>query len=479
MKAVQRYFKSLQFRIFLLLLIFGIVPCQALRSGILYLYQVRQVEARITDIDTQVKLLSHQIIHNDYLSSAQSGEITAEIEQLGSFYNARIVLVNDDFKVVTDTYHRGEGKILLSNDVNRAYSGIDVHDYDLKERFIHLAIPMLAEDGASVYGVALILTTMDFVAQGLEYISSWLSVVIGVVYLLVILMGLFLSRRMVHPLVDLERSIRDVQSGFRQDFHEINDYSETAGVSRAFGTLLKQMQSMDESRQEFVSNVSHELKTPLTSMKVLADSLAGAEGLPVEMYQEFMTDIVGQIDRENQIINDLLSLVRTDSGTGQELNIEKQNINDMLAALMKELTPIAEKQHVDLVLETFRPVTADVDSIKMSMALSNLIENAIKYNNSGGYVRVTLNADHQYYYVNVIDNGIGIPKEAQDRIFERFYRVDKSHSRAIGGTGLGLSITKNIIVLHRGEIKVHSVEGEGTTFAVKVPLTYARTGAVS
>ncbi len=474
MRTVTRYLKSLQFRIFLVLLIVGIIPCQALRAGVLYLYQLRSVEARITDIDTQVKLLSNQIIHNDYLSSAQSGEITAEIEQLGSFYNARIVLVNNEFRVVTDTYHRGEGKILLSDDVNRAYSGSDVHEYDLKERYIHLAIPMLTEDGASVYGVALILSSMDFVAQGLEYISNWLFVVIALAYILVFLLGLFLSKRMVRPLVDLEHSIRDVQAGFRQEFHEINNYSETAGVSEAFETLLTQMQSMDASRQEFVSNVSHELKTPLTSMKVLADSLVGAEGLPVEMYQEFMTDIVGQIDRENQIINDLLSLVRTDSNAGQELNIEKQNINDMLAALMKELTPIAEKQQVDLVLETFRPVTADVDSVKMSMALSNLIENAIKYNNAGGYVRVTLNADHQFYYISVIDNGIGIPKESQDRIFERFYRVDKSHSRAIGGTGLGLSITKNIIVLHRGEIKVHSIEGEGTTFAVKVPLTYAR-----
>jgi signal transduction histidine kinase len=108
----------------------------------------------------------------------------------------------------------------------------------------------------------------------------------------------------------------------------------------------------------------------------------------------------------------------------------------------------------------------------MTLALSNLIENAIKYNKPQGYVHVTLNADHQHFFVSVMDNGIGIPQESLDHIFERFYRVDKSHSREIGGTGLGLAITRNIIIMHRGAIKVQSTVGEGTTFQVRIPLVY-------
>ena len=140
---------------------------------------------------------------------------------------------------------------------------------------------------------------------------------------------------------------------------------------------------------------------------------------------------------------------------------------------MKRLMPIAEKQKIELVLESFRPVTAEIDETKMSLALTNLIENAIKYNDKNdGWVHVSLNADHQYFYLKVEDSGIGIPEESLEHIYERFYRVDKSHSREIGGTGLGLAITRNSILMHRGAIKAYSVMGEGTTFDVRIPLSY-------
>ena len=117
-------------------------------------------------------------------------------------------------------------------------------------------------------------------------------------------------------------------------------------------------------------------------------------------------------------------------------------------------------------------MNAEVDETKLTLAISNLVENGIKYNVEGGWVKVSLNADHKYFYVTVADSGIGIPKESLDHIFERFYRVDKSHSREIGGTGLGLAIARSAIVMHRGAIKVYSKENEGTTFSVRIPLTY-------
>ena len=118
-----------------------------------------------------------------------------------------------------------------------------------------------------------------------------------------------------------------------------------------------------------------------------------------------------------------------------------------------------------------REVIAEVDEVKMSLILTNLVENAIKYNIEQGTVEVTLDADHQFFTIQVSDTGIGIPEECMEQIYERFYRVDKSHSREIGGTGLGLAITRNAVLLHRGSIKAESREGEGTTFTVKIPLT--------
>jgi signal transduction histidine kinase len=217
--------------------------------------------------------------------------------------------------------------------------------------------------------------------------------------------------------------------------------------------------------------VSHELKTPMTSMKVLADSLVGQEGVPEELYQEFLRDITAEIDRENSIITDLLTLVKMDKKVA-DMNIQNMNINQLLEDILKRLRPIADKRNIDLILDSFRPVDADVDEVKLTLAISNLVENGIKYNVDDGWVRVTIDADHQYFYVTVADSGMGIPEDSLERIFERFYRVDKSHSREIGGTGLGLAITRSTIAMHHGTVSVISKEGEGTTFSVRIPLSY-------
>ena len=234
---------------------------------------------------------------------------------------------------------------------------------------------------------------------------------------------------------------------------------------------IKKKEEIEEMRKEFLSNVSHELKTPITSIKVLADSLNGQENVPVELYKEFMNDIVEEIDRESQIINDLLSLVRMDK-TSAELNLAPQNINELVEHVLKRLKPIAAEKNIELVLESFRPVVAEIDEVKMTQVITNLVENAIKYNIANGWVRVSVNADHKFFYLTVADSGIGIPDDSRDKIFERFYRVDKARSRQTGGTGLGLAITRNAILMHRGAIKVFSTEGEGTLFTVRIPLNY-------
>lgn len=317
----------------------------------------------------------------------------------------------------------------------------------------------------------LVSVSTDSIAATLAILKQYALMIQFLVAVIVVIAGFAVSTALVRPFRRLTKSIKDVQDGYEADFISVNSYSETETMSAACDEMLRRLQTLDESRQEFVSNVSHELKTPLTSMKVLADSLMGQEDIPVELYREFMTDIGAEIDRENKIINDLLSLVKMDKSAGN-INITSVQINELLERIMKRLRPIAQKQNVELVMESFRPVVAEVDEVKLTLALTNLIENAIKYNNPDGWVHVSLNADHQNFFVTVEDNGIGIPKEAQNRIFERFYRVDKSHSREIGGTGLGLAIARNAIIMHRGAIKVHSMEGEGTTFTVRIPLTY-------
>ena len=161
--------------------------------------------------------------------------------------------------------------------------------------------------------------------------------------------------------------------------------------------------------------------------------------------------------------------------TSADMNVEPMDINAILELMLKRLGPIAARANVQLIFESRRKVSAEVDEVKLTLALSNLVENGIKYNVDNGWVKVILDADHKYFTVEISDSGIGIPQEAIEHIYERFYRVDKSHSREIGGTGLGLAITRNAILMHRGSINVKSEEGNGTIFTVKIPLSYIAT----
>ena len=465
------YLKSLKFRIFLLIILFGIAPTFLLRTGILSVYEKRAVNTRTVDITSQAKLLASQIVANNYLQDTSSKNITTQLDQLSTIYDGRVMLIDSSFTIVKDTYALDEQKTILAEEVMQAYNGETVQKYDADNHYIEMTFPMHDESGKNVNGVMLVSVSTDSIAATLAILKQYALMIQFLVAVIVVIAGFAVSTALVRPFRRLTKSIKDVQDGYEADFISVNSFSETETMSAACDEMLRRLQTLDESRQEFVSNVSHELKTPLTSMKVLADSLMGQEDIPVELYREFMTDIGAEIDRENKIINDLLSLVKMDKSAGN-INITSVQINELLERIMKRLRPIAQKQNVELVMESFRPVVAEVDEVKLTLALTNLIENAIKYNNPDGWVHVSLNADHQNFFVTVEDNGIGIPKEAQNRIFERFYRVDKSHSREIGGTGLGLAIARNAIIMHRGAIKVHSMEGEGTTFTVRIPLTY-------
>lgn len=285
-------------------------------------------------------------------------------------------------------------------------------------------------------------------------------------------MAMIISYLLTRDLKKIQRDVDFIAAGHEDESIEETGFLEVRSIVQRFNEILGRMQTLEDSRQEFVSNVSHELKTPMTSMKVLADSLIQqGDQVPAELYREFMQDIVAEIDRENVIISDLLSLVKLDKKAAQ-LQITTVSINELLEIIMKRLKPLALQRNIELIFESFRPVTAEIDEVKLSLGLTNLIENGIKYNKDDGWIRVTLNADHKYFYVTVTDSGLGIPEESIDHIFERFYRVDKSHSTEIEGTGLGLAITRSAIMMHHGAIRVKSQVGEGTTFSVRIPLTF-------
>lgn len=470
--------RSLRVRIFLLLVIMGIVPGIVIRVVLLHNYEERAVNVRISEVSNQFKIIANHLIRYNYLQDTSSEVINAELDQIATLYDGRVLLINNSFKVIKDTYGISEGKTIISEEVMRCFKGENITYYDSQEGFIEMAIPIQrvlqeTDTNMPVQGVLLSSISTDTIGLTINILKRKAFLLEVVIDILILVTSSAVSYFLLVPFQKVTRAISEVKEGYTDDALSVPDYEETEHIVDAFNQVLVRIRTLDQSRQEFVSNVSHELKTPLASMKVLADSLLMQENASLELYQEFMTDIAEEIERENKIINDLLSLVKLDKTNG-ELNISTVDINELLELLMKRLRPIAQKQNIEVVLESNRPVVAEVDEVKLTLALSNLVENAIKYNRQNGWVRVTLDADHQFFSVSVEDSGVGIPESEYEQIYERFYRVDKSHSREIGGTGLGLSITRNVILMHRGSIQVSSVEQEGTAFLVKIPLTYSK-----
>lgn len=481
--------KSLRFRIFVIVIVVSYVPTLIMRYGILQNYEERAVSLRISEVENQAMILANHLGVNNYLQDTSSETINAELLQLSNLYDGRVLVIDQNFNIVKDTYGISEGKTIISEEVIRCFKGSNTSHYDGNNRFIEMTTPItvtVTDEGKDkdapgnpektrIVGVMLISVSTDNITTNIAVLGGKASILQFLMMILVIALAFVTSKVLVKPFEQVTMAISAVKDGFEAEAIDVSDYVETEHIITVFNELLNRMKVLDESRQEFVSNVSHELKTPVTSMKVLADSLIAQDDVPVELYKEFMTDIADEIDRENKIINDLLSLVKMDKTTAN-LNIESVSINELIELILKRLRPIAGQKDIDVIYESVRDVTAEVDEVKLTLAISNLVENAIKYNDEHGYVKVTLDADHRFFTVAVEDNGMGIPEESREHIFERFYRVDKSHSRKIGGTGLGLSITRSAILMHRGAVRVESEEGKGTTFFVKIPLTYALKG---
>lgn len=483
--------RSLRVRIFLIVLVVGIIPSGAMRYGIMRNYEQRAVELRTLAVQSQLKILTDHLINEDYLNTRNSPVINAELEMLSNLYDGRVQIIGGNLRVIKDTYAISEGKTIISEEVIKCFMGESLSNYDAQDGYIEMAIPIIdnqivtdEEETAGtgviggvkqpdprVRGVMLTSVSTDYISDTMAILSRKAMILEMLMIMAIVAIALLLSIVLTRPFERVTKAINDVKAGYSNESISVPDLAETEHIVEAFNQLLQRMKVLDDSRQEFVSNVSHELKTPLTSMKVLADSLLVQENVPVELYQEFMEDIVSEIDRENQIITDLLTLVKMDKKVSV-LNIAAVNINDLTELILKRLRPIARKKDVEVVFESVRPVVAEIDEVKMTLVMSNLVENAIKYNKEHGWVKVVLDADHQYFTFEVSDSGIGIPEDSLAQIYERFYRVEKSHSREIGGTGLGLAITKSAVLMHRGSITVTSIEGEGSTFLVKIPLSY-------
>ncbi|BCK00448.1 HAMP domain-containing sensor histidine kinase [Anaerocolumna chitinilytica] len=465
------FLKSMRVHSLLALFIIGIIPLLFFSWEILNTYESTAISQKKAEMQSQGNSLANLLVSSGYLSDPTLEEVNTEITRIANMYEGRVLVIDSRLDILKDTYGIEDGNIIISEDVIKCLkSGDNVYQGN-HANYIEMTVPITHTSSKDTVGVIL----MNFSTKNIQTTYTILyrktTVLFVTTIILIFIYAFFYSGVFTKPFLNLKKAIGHLTEGYMDDEVKVDGFYEVQQISVSLNQMLTRIKNLENSRQEFVSNVSHELKTPLTSVKVLADSLLMQENAPSELYKEFLVDIADEIERENKIINDLLSLVKLDKAAS-DMNITSIKINDLLELVLKRLRPIAKKNNIELIYESYRPVIAEIDEVKLSLAFSNLIENAIKYNVEDGWVRVSLNADHKYFYVKVSDSGIGIPEEAQDSIFDRFYRVDKARSRGTGGTGLGLAITKNAVHMHKGAIKVYSKENEGTTFTVRIPINY-------
>ncbi len=228
-------------------------------------------------------------------------------------------------------------------------------------------------------------------------------------------------------------------------------------------------QKLLEMRQDFVANVSHELKTPLTSISAYVETLLDGAADDESVRRPFLEKIQVNATRLSKLVSDILNLSRLESGTGDESR-KQLDLNELVGHCVKQHAESAEKKGLQLTVATQEsPAMALVNEEDMTEAVDNLIVNAISYTQPGGRVDVSVSRDEQGLVIEVRDTGVGIPADALSRVFERFYRVDKARSRALGGTGLGLAIVKHVAIKHGGNVDAESEEGKGSTFRISLP----------
>jgi len=324
-------------------------------------------------------------------------------------------------------------------------------------------------DGDSIAGVLVLCSPIQDTMQRLFALQNRMVLYFLIAAAFAFLVAMFFSRVITRPIASLTRSIQRMGHGDLSVRVPVKGSGELRKLSETFNTMSEKLEMLDKSRNQFVSNASHELKTPLATMKILLENIIYQPEMDTEMRTEFLTDVNKEIDRLNLIIGDLLTLVSMDSNT-MRLNRTNFSLSQLITDTARRLSLVAEKNHQELKMSLNDRCDMYADQAKLTQVVYNLMENAMKYTQEGGQIRVRLVRSGRDAVLTISDNGPGIPKEDQAHIFERFYRVDKARSRETGGTGLGLSIVHQMVLMHGGSVSVESEEGEGTTFTVVLPI---------
>ncbi len=417
-----------------------------------------------------------------YFAAALPDDINRVLAENAEAMDGRLMLIDQDGKVQYDTMREMSGHRVMVDEVLVVLTGSAEHAYGIhgpgepgaaklggsgySGQLAYSVHAMDGEDGQ--IGALLYVSRIQSLMDSLGTVQWKLISIFVLIALAALVLALFLSQVLTKPITNLSRTMRKMGKGDLSVRVPEKGSGELRELAENYNVMAAQLERLDKTRSQFVSNASHELKTPLATMKIMLETVIYQPDMPEELRREFMQDMNHEIDRLTGIVTDLLTLTRMDSEKGK-LKQETVDMTALTEEVVRLLTPAAEKrgQRVESSIAPGLRMTGD--SARLSQILYNLTDNAIKYSPDGGWIAVSLRPEGENLVWRVRDNGVGIPPEDQEHIFERFYRVDKARSRETGGTGLGLSIVKQLVVMHGGEITVHSEPNRGSEFKVVFP----------
>ena len=409
-------------------------------------------------------------------------ETRTGIKQILSGSNMRSIVVRPDYRVCLDTNGDSDvmGKIIVREAVVQCMTegkqahAVNKSNSDMTTMSVAVPIVTDGELAGCVYLVQSLYDT-DMTIAGIRNNLILFGFIISIC---VAMLSLLMSIMTTAPIDNFISVSKEFSKGNFNVKAKEKGPLELVEMAKALNYMSSELDEYEQNRKKFVSDVSHELKTPLATIKLICDSIVTTENPNFEMIQDFLGDLSDEVDRLTRIVERLLTLTKMDSNQNN-LSATPVDFVVMLNAIIRKLTPNAEAKNIvlysDYSVETLAPMLLDYD--KIWEAIYNLVDNAIKYTPEGGFVKLGLELSGKTVTVKVSDNGPGIPDENKDRIFERFYRLDDSRARDTGGTGLGLAIAREAVMLHGGDICVKDGEEGGSVFVVTVPYNVEEGGA--
>lgn len=390
--------------------------------------------------------------------------------QYAGSLNSRVMIFDENGRILSDSNNQFKQQILDLPQIRDALNGNPTwSNYFFNDigNVLYLAVPVFFDGNIS--GGVLIANSINDLYDNVDIINNTIKTIIFIAGVLITVGVAIISNHFLKPINKFYPVINKLAKGDFGDRVDVKSNDEFKMLADSFNSMSIKLDEVERQREDFVGNVSHELKTPLSSIKLLSESLLTQEKVEEKVYKEFLTDINNETDRLNSIVTELLSLVDLNK-KHLVLEYEMTNLNTNIDKILDQLKPFADQKNIKIVFEELDSIVMRLDKNKIKQAIINIVHNAIVYTPEFGVVTVRLYKDRDQVVLEIEDTGYGIPKENIDSIFDRFYRVDKARSRNTGGTGLGLSISKQIINLHHGSISVTSVLGVGSTFYIRLPI---------